>query len=276
MTSMRFTTYLCENKDLLKTLLNIAITESVRYSSHFLHPSRFLLVTDHKALSFLFRQSGRGKTKNTKIQMWRAELDNFEYDIVHRPGRDNLVPDALSRSSPTSSVTFNTAQGALPDLTGMHKQLGHPSVTGLLHFVGTRNLPFSASDVCEVCRCCRVCAELKPSFVKQNDVTPLIKATHACERLSIDFKGPVKGANPYVLIVDKYSTFPFAFACRDQSTPTVTKHLSSQFALFGYPQYIYSDRGSSLMSVVLKQYLLPREITTSRSNPYHPQGNSQC
>jgi len=67
----------------------------------------------------------------------------------------------------------------------MHQQLHHPSVTRLLHFVRTRNLPFSASDVREVCRCCCVCADLKPN---------------AWERLYIYFKGPVKGANLYVLM----------------------------------------------------------------------------
>jgi len=146
----------------------------------------------------MFRQAGRGKIKNTKLQVWRAELDN-RVQYIHRPGRDNVVPDALSRTSPTSSVTLNTAQRALPDLTGMRKQLGHPCVTRLLHFVRTRNLPFSASDVREVCRCCRICAELKPSFVKQSEVTPLIKATQASQRLSIDFKCTVESANTYVL-----------------------------------------------------------------------------
>ena len=81
-------------------------------------------MVDQKALSFMFWQSGRGKKKNTKLQVWHAELSNFEYDIVHRAGRDNIVPDALSCTSSTSSVTLNTvntAQSALPDLTGMHK-----------------------------------------------------------------------------------------------------------------------------------------------------------
>jgi len=171
--------------------------------------------------------------------VWRAELGNFEYDIVHRPGRDNVVPDALSRTSSTSSATLNTAQSALPDLTGMNKQLGHPGVTRLLHFERTRNLPFSASDVSEFVA---VAASVRNSSLPLSNktvVTPLIKATHAWERFSIDFKGPVKGANPYVLIVvDEYWRFPFAFACRDQSTPTVIKHLSSLFALFSYSQYI--------------------------------------
>jgi len=85
----------------------------------------------------------------------------------------------------------------------------------------------------------RLCGTQAFFCQKKTVVTPLIKATHAWERLSIDYKGPVKDANPYVLIiVDEYPRFPFAFVCRYQSTPTVIKHLSSLFALFGYPQYI--------------------------------------
>ena len=183
--------------------------------------------------------------------MWRAELGNFEYDIVHRP--DNIVPDALFRTSSTLSVSINMAQSVLSNLTGMHKQLGHPCVARLSHFARTRNLLFSISDVREVCRCCRIYVELKPSFAKKTVVTLLIKATHAWERLSIDFKGTVKGANPYgLIIVDEHSRFPFAFAYRNQLTPTIINHLSSLFALFGYPQYMHSDRGCSFMSAALK------------------------
>ena len=63
--------------------------------------------------------------------------------------------------------------------------------------------------------------------------------------------------------------------CRTLWTPCIIKHLSSLFALFGYPQYIHSDRGSSFVSVALKQYLILRGIATSRSIQYYPQGNSQ-
>ena len=45
----------------------LAVIESVRYWSDFLHRSRFLLVTDQKALISMFCHSNRGKIKNTKL-----------------------------------------------------------------------------------------------------------------------------------------------------------------------------------------------------------------
>ena len=59
-----------------------------------------------------------GKIKNMKIQTWRAELGNFDYEIKHRPGKLNLAPDALSRLSYLGPIE--------PDLGKIHEQLGHP------------------------------------------------------------------------------------------------------------------------------------------------------
>jgi len=77
-----------------------------------------------------------------------------------------------------------------------------------------------------------------------------------------------------LIIVDEYSRYPFAFACRDMTTSTVIHCLSQLFCLFGHPLYVHSDRGPSFMSQELKKYLSNRGISSSRSSPYH--GNSQC
>ena len=62
-------------------------------------------------------------------------MGNFDYNIVHRPGKQNIVPDTLSR---VCSVMYNGL-----NLVEIHKVLGHPGVTRLSHFVKTKNLPFS-------------------------------------------------------------------------------------------------------------------------------------
>ena len=60
------------------------------------------------------------------------------------------------------------------------------------------------------------------------------------------------------------------------TTTNVIKCLDELFVLYGAPDYIRSDRGVSFMSQELKEYFTKRGIATSKSSPYHPQGNGQC
>ena len=120
------------------------------------------------------------------------------FDIVYRPGAENIPPDTLSHAF----------CAALPcsDLSELLNSLCHPGVTRMFHFVKSRNLPYSVEDVRQMTKACRVCAELKPQFH-----SPI---TQPFERLNIDFKGPLKSNNTFFLnIIDEYSQFPFVFPC---------------------------------------------------------------
>jgi len=123
-------------------------------------------------------------------------------------------------------------------------------------------------------RKCQVCAECKPHFYRP-DNAHLIKATHPFERLSLDFKGPLPSSkrNTYFLnVIDEYSRFPFTIPCPNMTSATVIKVLHKLFTLFGYPNYIHSDRGSSFKSEELRRYLLARGIALSRTTSYNPRG----
>jgi len=147
----------------------------------------------------------------------------------------------------------------------------------LMYFVRSKNLLFSFSDVKQICSQCRVCAEIKPQF-QRLETNVLIKATQPWERISIDFKGPVKSScNPFLLVVvDQFSRFPFVFQCRDVSAKTVIACLSQLFSICGIPGFVHSDRGSAFMSRDVKTFLHSRGVATSRTAPYHATGNSQC
>ena len=243
-----------------------AIVESVRYWRHFLTGSHFTLKTDQKSVSFMFNKQHQGKIKNDKIQRWRMELSCYSYDIEHKPGVENIPADTFSRN--ICAGISNTHQ-----LYTLHESLCHPGVTRMFHFVKVRNLPYSMDEVRQVTRDCQICAQNKPKFQKSSNAH-LVKATQPFERISVDFKGPLpsNNKNVYLLdIVDEYSRFPFAFPCPDTKSSTVISCFNQLFSVFGMPSYIHSDQGSSFMSQELKQYLLSKNVATSRSTPYNPQ-----
>eukprot|EP00794_Sanderia_malayensis_P020739 gene20739-22770_t len=239
-----------------------AIIEAIRHWRHFLTGRHFTLRTDQKSVSYMFDQ--RNDKTNDKIMRWRLELACYSFGIVYRPGKENVLPDALSRA---------TCAAALQDsLYTLHEALCHPGVTRLNHFVRSKNLPYSMEEVKRVTNQCQICAESKPQYHKPEEV-PLIKATQPFERINIDFKGPLPSNNEnryFLNVVDEYSRFPFVFPCSDISTSTVIKCFTTLFSLVGMPAYVHSDRGTSFMSHELKAFLRGKGIATSRTTSYNP------
>ena len=249
----------------------MCIIEAVKHWEHLLIRQTFTLVTDQRSVSFMLDNRKRTKIKNNKILCWRIELAPFSYITSYRPGKLNVGPDTLTRAFCSAISASKTS------LLRIHKSLCCPGVARLFHFVKQKNLPFSINDVKEACESCRTCAEIKPKFFKP-PMGKLVKATQPMERLNIDFKGPLPSAsrNKYILcIIDEFSRFPFCYPCADMSTKTVIRCLENLFYTYGVSGYVHSDRWSSFKSEELKKFFLEKNVATSMSTPYHPQGNSQ-
>ena len=123
------------------------------------------------------------------------------------------------------------------------------------------------NDVKRVCSSCTACAKLKPNFYRPEEAN-LVKATQPWERISLDFKGPLKSSTRntfFLTVVDEYSRFPFVFPCTDVSASTVIKYLAHLFSIFGLPGYVHSDWGSGFMSKELQGYLSGLGVATSRT-----------
>ena len=248
-----------------------AIIEAVRHWRQFLTGRRFSLKTDQRSVSFIFNKMHKGKIKNDKIFRWRMELSCYDFDIVYRPGKDNVVADVFSRSVCASNSNDKT-------LNDLHHSLCHPGVRRMFHFVRSKNLPYSLDEVRAVIKSCITCSKCKPNFFRPPD-NVLIKATQPFERLNLDFKGPLPSTNRnhyFLIAVDEFSRFPFVFPCADMTSQTVINCLCQLFSLFGTPASIHSDNGPAFVSRELREFLTRRNIATSRTSIYNPQGNGQA
>ena len=260
----------CEQKHSAVEKEAYAVEEALRKWRHLLLGRHFTLLTDQKSVSYMLDTRHASKIKNEKIVRWRIELSSFCFTIVHRPGKENVGADTLSRAF-CGAVT-------LYRLRDLHVALCHPGVTRMAHYVCTKNLPYSLADIREMTANCKECLEIKPQFV-HSDGTHLIKATQPFEKLNLDFKGPLPSVskNRYFLtIVDEYSRFPFAFPCSDMTTKTIIMCLTQLFSIFGMCSYIHSDGYLSFQSEELKQWLNSHWVATSRTTSYNPKGNGQC
>lgn len=71
----------------------MSLLEGIRKFRPFIEGENFTIITNHTALKWLFNK----KTLTGRLARWIEELMGYDFQIVHRKGTLNVVPDALSR-----------------------------------------------------------------------------------------------------------------------------------------------------------------------------------
>ena len=56
-----------------------------------LRDTKFILCTDHKNLTYV------DKDPRPRVQRWKLAMQEFDFQIIHIPGKENIVADGLSR-----------------------------------------------------------------------------------------------------------------------------------------------------------------------------------
>jgi hypothetical protein len=81
----------CNYSNIERELLSIIW--SVKHFRPYLYGRKFTIVTDHRPLTWLFSINDPG----SRLARWRLKLEEYDYKIVHKPGKHNRNAAALSR-----------------------------------------------------------------------------------------------------------------------------------------------------------------------------------
>uniref|UniRef100_A0A1Y1LYJ6 RNA-directed DNA polymerase n=1 Tax=Photinus pyralis TaxID=7054 RepID=A0A1Y1LYJ6_PHOPY len=84
----------------------LAVVWAVKRYQPYLEDRKFTLKTDSRALLWL----DRTKDDKSKLTRWALRLQEFSFDVIHCPGKENELPDYLSRNPTDRVVEENTEE----------------------------------------------------------------------------------------------------------------------------------------------------------------------
>lgn len=94
----------------------LAILDSTKHFRPYLFGQNFVIETDHNPLVWLYKI----KEPNSKLVRWKLKLEEFNFTITYKRGKENKVADALSRveinnAEDNGSIAVNVDE--LPEIT---------------------------------------------------------------------------------------------------------------------------------------------------------------
>lgn len=113
----------------------LAITWGCKYFRPYLYGRKFTLFTDHKPLTYIFSL----KDPNDKMIRMRLQLEEYDYDVKYRPGKQNVVADGLSRIN-TNEINLNEQND---DENSSDAPTCHSADTDDSHFIEMTELPIN-------------------------------------------------------------------------------------------------------------------------------------
>lgn len=273
----------------------LAVVHFAKQFRHYLLGAKFVIRIDHKALEWMLNWT---KPSSTQYCKWIAELQQYDFIIQHRPGREHANADALSRLASCEQCDLlhlnpqkkrnvkdisNLYQCEITlsdeEIQKIHSVLGHPGKKKMVEFIkeNYRDVMVNRQRVDKCIDSCIFCAKKKTYSASRRNKNLHMTASNPFERILIDVVGPVtqsKYGHRYFLgIIDVFSRFPMLIPLRDTSSSAIYNALFSRWiCIFGKPREVISDNARNLNSEEFLMKLNDQGIQKTPTCPYYPQG----
>jgi hypothetical protein len=227
----------------------------------------FVLRTDHKNLTYINSEG------SAKVRRWKMAIQEFNFDIEHIAGVDNIVADALSRLCAHTGLDQSALLSFVEDaripnklyklIASVHNgTAGHNGVEKTLEklrTLGTESWPRLREHVKMFISECPICQKLDYRNVKNHTEPYTTASMEPFETLNIDSIGPVPTddrGNIYILvIIDCFSRFVELYPIPDTSALHAARCILQHLGRYGAPRRIRTDNGSQFVNKMVDELI---------------------
>ena len=205
------------------------------------------------------------KDPGSRLIRWRIHLEEYDYEIVYKPGVQSSNADALSRIGALTKE-IDELDEIDPDTKVKILQENHDSVLGghrgmnktyeaIKRHYQWPDMKREVEDYVKKCAKSQLNKTLQPKKKAPMEITTT--ARHPFERCALDIVGPMtetKSGNKYILTFqDDLSKLIVAIPIPRQDAETVAKEFVLNIVLkFDAPAQVLTDQGSNFPSDLFK------------------------
>ena len=253
----------------------LAIVKTLEYFRKYLIGVEFVLRTDHRALTYLW------KTENLsgRLMRWSLKLQEYRFRVEYIRGEDNAA-DGLSRySGVVKPLVAEVVRQEFDMLTRQrvlreyHEATGHGSADTIKFAL---KLKYSwdgiFKDIEEFVANCEVCAAAGRELV--NTKNRVIESEGVNDLWEVDLIGRIEcdeSRSKFILVcVDHFSKWVEARVVKSKSADDVRKAFWDIVASFGAaPKRVLSDNGLEFVQRRLQDEAKEKGIAWEFCSPYH-------
>lgn len=255
----------------------LAMSWAIKYFKPYLYGKHFQVFTDCRALTYLNKMN----SDNPRIMKYKLELEEYNFTVRYKPGKNNANADALSRMYNLRFITDPLDRDEI--LKECHDNLlaGHKGVEATISKVKDAGFtwPTLREDVKDHVKRCKSCQTNK--LYQKTKLPMMITDTPSkpMQKMAIDLVENLKPASPeghnFLLTAqDNFTKFIWAIPLKTKTADEAAKVFAEEIIFkFGIPEVVLSDQGAlfdlKLFKSLCKMFKIKKILTSS----HHPQSN---
>ena len=246
----------------------------------------FTVYTDHRALTYLHSQARH----NRVLRNWLDQIREFDFDIIHIDGIDNILPDCLSRVHPDPwsdppqldekdhrlyrMVAPTAEQLALIERFHKMGHFGSKHVRAQMEANGHKWSGL-ADQIAQVLRKCPICQRWNRAkgLVRPLSSPQAFLPWDHVQLDTIESFEEVDGYKHLAVFIDVFTQFIVVRPMKTNTAEEYAEILFDVFSIFGVPKILQTDNFSSLLSDPLAHFMDLCKAFHIFCAPYHHQGS---